>query len=89
MIEGNFSFLPELCAGPNVSAPLKEALDAVAWLNLSNQVGMEWLAVEAQRSYVRAVGLLARLLMDEEQAKQDSTLATNFLFSLFDASFIS
>ena len=91
MAEGSFSFLPELCKGPDVSEPLRAALNAVAWLNLANQTGREvmvWLVVEAQRAYAEAVGLLAGLLRDEEAARRDSTLATNFLFCLFEVFFL-
>lgn len=73
-----------MCGGPNVCEPLKEALDTVAWLNLSNQVSMEWLALEAQGAYVKAVGLVAGLLQDEKQARKDTTLAANYLFGLFE-----
>jgi hypothetical protein len=85
---GDLSFLPELCSRSNFHAPLKAALDAVAWLSLSNQFGIEWLKVEASKSYFHAVTLMAKLLQDPDAAREDAILATNYLFGLFEVSFI-
>jgi hypothetical protein len=78
------SFLRELCGRTNLRAPLKEALNAVAWLSLSNQLGIEWLKFEACGSYFHAVKLMAKLLKGPDEARQDATLATNYLFGLFE-----
>jgi hypothetical protein len=78
------SFLRELCGRTNLRAPLREALNAVAWLSLSNQLGIEWLKVEACGSYFHAVKLMAKLLKGPDEARQDATLATNYLFGLFE-----
>jgi hypothetical protein len=86
IVEGDMSFLPELSGSPNSSEALKEALDAVSWLNLSNQVGVEWLELEAQKAYVKVIGLAAGLLQDEQEARKDTTLAANYLFGLFEVS---
>jgi hypothetical protein len=68
-------FVTELCGQPNVSELLREALDAVAWLNLSNQVGhgMDWLPLEAQQS-CKSCWALRAALQDEEEARKDTTL---------------
>jgi hypothetical protein len=80
----SLSFLRELCGRTNVRAPLREALNAVAWLSLSNQLGIEWLKVEACGSYFHAVKVMAKLLKGPDEARQDATLATNYLFGLFE-----
>jgi hypothetical protein len=78
------SFLPELYRRTNLHAPLKEALNAVAWLSLSNQLGIESLKFEACRSYFHAIELMVKLLQGPDEARQDATLATNYLFGLFE-----
>jgi hypothetical protein len=78
------SFLPELYGRTNLHAPLKEALNAVAWLSMSNQLGIESLKFEACRSYFHAMELMAKLLQSSNEARQDATLATNYLFGLFE-----
>jgi hypothetical protein len=85
----SLSFLRELCGRTNLRAPLKEALNAVAWLSLSNQLGIEWLKVEACGSYFHAVKGMAKLLKDPDEARQDATLATNYLFGLFEVKLLS
>ena len=84
MFQGDLSFLPDLCVRPDGYAPLGEALEAVAWLSLSNQLRIEWLKIEACRSYFYAVEQMAKLLGDPDQAREDKTLATNYLFGLFE-----
>ena len=84
MFRGDLSFLPGLCASSELHAPLREALDAVAWLSLSNQLGIEWLTFEACRSYFHAVEMMAKLLEDPDRARDDTTLAANYLFGLFE-----
>ena len=81
------SFLPDLCARSDLHAPLGDALDAVAWLSLSNQLGIEWLTFEACRSYFHGVELMAKLLDDLDRAREDDTLVTNYLFGLFEVGF--
>jgi hypothetical protein len=78
------SFLRELYGRTNLRAPLREALNAVAWLSLSNQLGIVWLKVEACGSYFHAVKAMAKLLKGPDEARQDATLATNYLFGLFE-----
>ena len=78
------TFLPQLCGRMDLHAPLKEALNAVAWLSLSNQLGIEWLKAEAYASYFQAVELMAKLLHDPDEAHDDATLATNYLFGIFE-----
>jgi hypothetical protein len=80
----SLSFLRELCGRTNLRAPLREALNSVAWLSLSNQLGIEWLKVEACGSYFHAVKVMAKLLKGPDEARQDATLATNYLFGLFE-----
>ena len=87
MFQGDLSFLPDLCARYDWHAPLREALDAVAWLSLSNQLGIEWLTFEACRSSFHAVEMIAKLLEDPHRAREDATLATNYLFGLFEVGF--
>jgi hypothetical protein len=80
----SLSFLPELYGRTNLHAPLKEALNAVAWLSMSNQLGIESLKFEACRSYFHAIELMAKLLQSPNEARRDETLATNYLFGLFE-----
>jgi hypothetical protein len=82
MFQADMSFLPDLACTDH--APLKEAIDAVAWLSMSNQLGVDWLAIEACKAYFQGVELLAKLLEDPDRAKEDATLATNYLFGLFE-----
>lgn len=87
--ESGLSFLPELCGRPNLRAPLREALNAVSWLSLSNQLGLQWLKLEACGTYFHAVQLMSKLLQDPDEAPQDATLATNYVFGLFEVNQLS
>ena len=78
------TFLPELYGCTNLRAPLKQALDAVACLSLSNQLGIKWLKTDACKSYSKALQQMAKLLQDPLKAEQDAALATNYLFTLFE-----
>jgi hypothetical protein len=59
----------------------------VAWLSLSNQLGIEWLTFEACGSYFHAVEMMVKLLEDPDRAREDATLATYYLFGLFEVGF--
>ncbi|RFU24971.1 hypothetical protein B7463_g11367, partial [Scytalidium lignicola] len=78
------SFLPELYGRPDQHAPLIEALSAVASLSMANQLRIESLKLEALQSYFHAIQLMAKLLQHPDEAQQDATLATNYLFGLFE-----
>ncbi|KAE9377490.1 hypothetical protein N431DRAFT_398426 [Stipitochalara longipes BDJ] len=84
----SLSFLPELYGCANMHTPLKEALNAVAWLSMSNQLGIKSLKSEACRSYFHAIELMAKLLQGPGEARQDATLATNYLFGLFETKYL-
>jgi Fungal Zn(2)-Cys(6) binuclear cluster domain len=78
------SFLRELYGRADQHAPLKEALNAVASLSMANQHRIEPLKLEALQSYFHAIQLMAKLLQHPDEAQQDATLATNYLFGLFE-----
>jgi hypothetical protein len=80
----DLQFLLKLCSSPNLNAPLKEALEAVAFLSLANQLRLDWLAIEANKSYCRSLPLVAKLLQNVEEARDDTTLATIFLFTCYE-----
>jgi hypothetical protein len=85
----SLSFLPELYGRTILHAPLKEALNAVAWLSMLNQLGIESLKFEACRSHFHAIELMAKLLQSPYEARRDETLATNYLFGLFEVNLSS
>ena len=80
----SLSFSPVLYGYTNLHAPLKEALNAVAWLSMSNQLGIESLKFEACQSYFHAIELMEKLLQSPNEARRDETLATNYLVGLFE-----
>jgi hypothetical protein len=63
---------------------LKEALYATAFVNQSNQLGLEWLGCETTKSYGRLLRLIPKVLQNPADAKKESTLATVFLVSLYE-----
>lgn len=85
-LQSGLSFLPELCGRTDLRAPLREALNAVACLSLSNQLGINWLKTEACRYYFHAVEVMAKLCRDPDEVRQDDALATNYLFGMFEVS---
>jgi len=80
----SLAFLPELYGRADQHAPLKEALNAVAWLSMANQLRIKSLKLEALQSYFHAIELMAKLLQHSDEAQHDATLATNYLFGLFE-----
>ncbi len=76
--------LPGLCSSPDAGACLKDALYAAAFVNQANQLGLKWMAVEANAAYGRALASLAKVLQDPVEALKDTTLATPFVMGLYE-----
>ena len=75
---------PGLCSSSDAGPCLKDALHAAALANQANQLGLKWMAIEANEAYGRALASLTSALQDLVKALKDSTLATAFLVSLYE-----
>lgn len=64
-----------------------EALRAVAFMSLANQLGKDDLSVEASKLYGSAIIRVATKLRNVEEAADDTILASSFLFSVFQVMF--
>lgn len=83
VVEGDLCFVKELASRPNVCPALREALSAVAYLSLTYQLHLEDLKLDAKDCFGRALSMAVHLIENISDAKQDSTLATIYLFGLY------
>lgn len=79
----SLAFIKDIASTNTSCTIFNEALRAVALVNLANQTRQAFLALESQRSYYRAVGLMARALQDPRKANKDATLAASFLIGFY------
>ncbi|RFU24968.1 hypothetical protein B7463_g11370, partial [Scytalidium lignicola] len=79
---GTFGFIQELFNQPNCRPYLKEAVEAVAFVNQSNQMNIAWLAVDGRRAYCNSIGLVQEALKDDVEARTDDCMATLILYGL-------
>lgn len=77
-------FLPGLYATSDADACLKDAVYAAALANQANQLGLEWIAAEANTAYGHALASLTKVLQDPVEALKNTTLATPFVMSLYE-----
>ncbi|KUJ17134.1 uncharacterized protein LY89DRAFT_72705 [Mollisia scopiformis] len=80
---GSFHFLLDLCNQQMCNVHFDEALRAVAYMSLANQLGKNNLSVEARKLYGSAIIRVATKVQNVEEALDDAILASSFLFSLF------
>ena len=81
---GHLDFLPEMCREQPRNSCLMEGLYAVALARIAKQSSLTHFAMQARRSYGRALTLLNAALRDTKQAKQDSTLTTVSMLSMYE-----
>ena len=77
-------FLPGLYSSSEAGACLKDAIHAAAFMNQANQLGLEWIAIEANVAYGHALASLMRALQDPVEALKDTTLAAPFVLGLYE-----
>ncbi|RFU26910.1 hypothetical protein B7463_g9420, partial [Scytalidium lignicola] len=82
--KGNFRFLPDIYNQRMSSPHFDEALRAVAFMSLANQLGKDDLSVEARKLYGSAIVRVATQLHNVEGAIDDTVIASSLLFSLFE-----
>ena len=83
-VPNTMTFLPELYINSNTGGCLKDAVHAAAFVNQANQLGLEWIAIEANVAYGHAIASLMRVLQDPVEALKDTTLATPFVLALYE-----
>jgi hypothetical protein len=69
------------------SVHFDEALQAVAFMSLANQLSKDKLSVEARKLYSSAIIRVATKLRNVEEAADDTILASSFPSSIFQVMF--
>ena len=76
--------LPILCSSLGAGICLRDALYAVAFVSQANQLGLPWMAIEANKIYGHALASLAKALKDPVESLKDTTLATPYLLGWYE-----
>jgi hypothetical protein len=76
--------LRDLYSSPDASRCLREALHAAAFVSHANQLGLEWMALEAIGAYGRALASLSKALEDPEEVLSDTLLAAPYLIGQYE-----
>jgi hypothetical protein len=84
---GSLRFLRDIYSQRICRVNFDEALRAVAFMSLANQLSKAELSVEARKLYGSAIIRVATKLQNVEEAADDTILASSFLFSMFQVVF--
>jgi len=84
---GSLRFIPDIYRQQCSSTHFDEALRAVAFISLANQLDKVDLSLEARKLYGSAIVRVATKLQCVEEAADDTIMASSFLFSMFEVMF--
>ena len=82
--EGRYGFLPELYTDSTPDSYLVDATKAAAFMYLAKRSCLQSFAVQARRSYGKALMQASSNLNISEEAKSDRMMATLFLLGLYE-----
>ena len=82
--EGQYDFLPELYTDSTSDCYLVDATKAAAFMYLAKRSCLQSFAVQARRSYGKALMQASSNLNISEEAKSDRMMATLFLLGLYE-----
>lgn len=83
-VPDTMNVLPQLYRSLDADFCFNDALYAAAFVSQANQLGLEWIAIEANEAYGRALTTLMSALQDDVEALKDTTLGATYLISMYE-----